>query len=68
MTDLILLASPIFAAWLIFMGYLEPKYSPDETRFNHLFHGLKSLPDPMEEFAWDWNSLEGMKEKELVHG
>lgn len=63
MLDLIFLASPIFMAWLIFIGYLEPKFSPDETRFNHLLSGLslRHVKPPVKEWTFEAPDAESQK-------
>lgn len=48
MIDLIFLSACPFLGYCVYLGALSHKL-PDETRFNHLFHGLKAIssPDPV---------------------
>lgn len=58
MSDLMFLATPIIAGWLVFMGYLDPKYLPDETRWNHLLSETSPRRLRLEPKEDEWSELQ----------
>lgn len=67
MLDLLLLATPIFLAWCLSYGVLEPFSGVDvDVRWNHLLSGINSrrfrppLCEAVEElsiFEWEWDDI-----------